>query len=329
MNITSSSPLLAIIIPAYKPDFLAKALSGLICQSDQRFNIYVFDDASPADVGTITQSTMGARPYTYKRFEKNMGGTALIQHWKRCVTETHEPWIWMFSDDDIMEPDCVKAFYQTLEATGGAFNVYRFDSLFIDENDLPLRISAPHPREEGWMNYAYFVLRGLRSGTAQEAIFSRKAYEETGGWIDFPLGWGSDLASQMAWSVPRGLRLIEGAKVRWRWSGQNISSTRERDLVMPKIHACMQFAEFLQRRVDEMPDPEFPLPTSVFKTLVREWFIQHLTRTHHLFGPRECLFITRFLTKTWGGSNVVNHARLFKVNLNAAYALARNSVRRT
>ena len=106
---------LAILIPAYKPDFLAQALQCLARQTDQRFAIYIFDDASPADIHGIARSILGARPFIFKRFEKNLGGTSLPQHWNRCVAETNEPWLWLFSDDDLMDDNCVAAFHKFLE----------------------------------------------------------------------------------------------------------------------------------------------------------------------------------------------------------------------
>jgi hypothetical protein len=328
MNSIATKNQLAVIIPAFKATFLAQTLKALVCQTDQRFNIYVCDDASPADIRGITESVLGDRPYTYKRFEQNLGGVSLAGHWNRSVAESHEPWVWLFSDDDVMEADCVGVFYRTLEATGGSFDVYRFDTLCVDENDRPIRLSPPHPEEEGWMDFAYFLLDGSRNGTAQEAIVSRKAFEQTGGWINFPLAWFSDHASLMAWSANNGLRGMEGARVRWRRSGLNISSTRENKFKMPKVHASMQFVEFLMQRVEEDPDPCFPLPADVFKPLTREWFMKHLMNMHHSFGPRECLFISHFLTKTWHDSMAINMVRLLKVNLNATYAFIRNFIRR-
>lgn len=179
------------------------------------------------------------------------------------------------------------------------------------------------------MQYAYFLLRGLRTSTAQEVIFSRAAYERSGGWVDFPLAWGSDHASQMIWATAKGLRRIEGARVLWRQSGQNISSTRGRKFKMIKVHAVMQFVEWLLQRVRENPSPSFPLPVEVFKPLTQEWFVGYLTCMHEFFGPRESFLISRFCTRTWGDSLAVNLVRMLKINLHAAYALARNGARYT
>src|SRR6266478_4121037 len=124
---------LAVIIPAFKGDFLARSLDSLLRQTDQRFNIYVCDDASPADIESITRSVLGTRPHTYKRFENNLGGISLAKHWDRCVALAREPWIWLFSDDDLMETGCVEAFYRFLETEGDVTDLLRFDGWIVDE----------------------------------------------------------------------------------------------------------------------------------------------------------------------------------------------------
>jgi glycosyltransferase involved in cell wall biosynthesis len=133
MNEAGVNPKLAIIIPAYKSDFLAKALACLVRQTDQRFNIYVCDDASPADISGVARLTLGARAYVYKRFENNLGGGSLARHWNRCVALGNEPWVWMFSDDDLMDDGCVAAFYKFLETEGEDADMLRTHSIGIEK----------------------------------------------------------------------------------------------------------------------------------------------------------------------------------------------------
>jgi len=310
-----SAPELAIVIPAFRVRFLERTLQSLAAQTDRRFRLYIGDDASPEPVADEVKKFSGQLPLVYHRFSENLGGTALTKHWDRCIALSQEPWVWLFSDDDVMEPDCVAAFYRTLAATAGRFDIYRFDTLFIDENDRPLKLSPPHPEQETWMEFAYFLLRFLRMSTAQEVIFSRAAYDRSAGWFDLPLAWGSDHASQIIWAGTKGLRRIDGARVQWRWSGQNLSSTRERKFKMVKIQACMRYVAWLLQRVQEMPDPHFALPPGVFKPLTRDWFTQHLVHQRQFYSPGEALQISQFMTHTWGGSVIINLARLFKINL--------------
>jgi len=100
------------------------------CASDGRaLSVYVGDDASPEPVGEIVQSFgPGADKLLYHRFTENLGGTSLVRQWERCIRLSNEPWIWLFSDDDMMDSGCVAAFYRELETAGEAFDLCRFNN---------------------------------------------------------------------------------------------------------------------------------------------------------------------------------------------------------
>lgn len=44
---------LAIVISAYKPDFLDQTLSSLAKQTDKRFSVYIGNDASPFNLDSM------------------------------------------------------------------------------------------------------------------------------------------------------------------------------------------------------------------------------------------------------------------------------------
>ena len=51
---------LAIVIPAYKPDYLFNTLQSIYSQSCKDFNLYIGDDCSPYDLKQITDKTATA-----------------------------------------------------------------------------------------------------------------------------------------------------------------------------------------------------------------------------------------------------------------------------
>ena len=108
---------LAIVIPAYKAEFLEEALASLEAQTDRRFRVYVGDDASPGALEVICDRHRQQLDLSYHRFAENRGRDYLVDQWHRCIGLSSEPWIWLFSDDDVMEPGCVAAFYAALEET--------------------------------------------------------------------------------------------------------------------------------------------------------------------------------------------------------------------
>ncbi len=58
--------------------------------------------AVPADTSKIA--------LVYQRFNTNLGSKDLVAQWERCIAMSKDkPYIWLFSDDDVMEPNFVEA----------------------------------------------------------------------------------------------------------------------------------------------------------------------------------------------------------------------------
>jgi len=252
MTETSSNHKLAVVIPAFKPDFLAQTLACLAKQTDQRFNLYIGDDASPADIQAIAWSALGTRPFAFKRFEKNLGGTSLPRHWDRCVALSNEPWVWLFSDDDLMDDNCVAAFYKFLETSGDEADVLRFDAWTVNEASRIVGLHSLHPDQETGLEFAYGYLMGCRHLFMQQHVFRRRAFDEAGGFLDLPLGWATDAAAVIAMGRKTPIRRIPGARVSWRCSRQNITPDRSLKMRKEKLRADCLFLEWLK---DQLQTP--------------------------------------------------------------------------
>jgi len=128
-------PALAIVIPAYKIDYLDKTLLSIAKQTCNEFTVYIGDDASPHHLPGIIDKYRDKFRIIYKQFDENLGRNDLVSHWERCIDLVgDENWIWLFSDDDIMEQTCVEEFYNTLQESSD-FDLFHFNVRQIDEND--------------------------------------------------------------------------------------------------------------------------------------------------------------------------------------------------
>ena len=290
---------LAVIVPAFKPDFLAKALASVLRQNDQRFALYVCDDASPADIQGIARSVLGGRPYSYKRFADNLGGVSLPRHWNRCVAESSEPWVWLFADDDEMEPDCVAAFWREVERTRGGFDLYRFNSCCIDKASKVLSVNQPYPREESGREFLLARLRTTRASTAQELIFSRRAWTDLGGFPDFPLAWATDDAFIAELGRHKPIRLIDGPRILWRHSGSNITSVTSTSVLSRKILASQKFVAWAGRFLVETRPDERPFTQNEVDRMTQAWFFRWLCFTRNRLSWQNCAEVDRFLAVTW------------------------------
>lgn len=246
---------LAIIIPAYKDSFLRQALDSIAAQSCKDFVLYIGDDCSPYHLNTIVEKYRNKIDIVYKRFENNLGGKDLVAQWERCIAMSQgEPYIWLFSDDDVMEPQCVKEFLDLDNTTKENFLIH-FNLKIIDESGIEDKsILKPYPQilsSKEYLDRKLYLSKGdgLISFVV-EFIFSRKVYEETRGFQNYDLAWGADFMTWLKFSSKlKGIYTIDkkDACVRWRKSGLNISPNLTRPILLRKIHSLIQNAADIQR----------------------------------------------------------------------------------
>lgn len=217
-------PPLAVVIPAYKQEFLADALRCLAKQTNKAFTVYIGDDCSPMELRPIVDSFAVELALHYHRFPNNIGSKNLVQQWARCVDLTQgEPWIWLFSDDDLASPNCVEEFYRTTD--NHPSDVYRFNTCVIDARGAPKSPTLPSPDFESSESMAYHLLHWRRGNSMPDHIFSRAVYKKCGGFVYTPYAQGADWATSIRFSQDRGMRMMQKGLISWRQSGSNVSST--------------------------------------------------------------------------------------------------------
>ncbi|MBQ8452306.1 MAG: glycosyltransferase [Prevotella sp.] len=246
---------LAIIIPAYKATFLPAALDSIAAQTSQDFTLYVGDDCSPEPISEIVEQYRDKIDLVYQRFDSNLGGRDLVAQWERCIAMSKdEPYIWLFSDDDVMEPNCVEALLRQIEATDGAYDLYHFDVNEINEKGEVTKHLPEYPQ----VLSAYDFYKGKTSGRYRsyvvENVFSRKAYQQAGGFKNFDLAWSSDVATWCILSKEKGMCRISEAKVCWRRSSQNITPDKSRHISERKLMARCESLAWAYNFFNSEPD---------------------------------------------------------------------------
>ncbi len=302
MNKASPNHKLAIVVPAYKSEFLAKALASIAGQADQRFNLYIGDDASPADIQAIARSALGARPYTYKRFESNLGGVSLARHWNRCVAMSNEPWVWLFSDDDLMDANCVEAFHNFLEIGGESADLLRFDGWTVDENGKITEPLAFDMDRETWLEFAYGYLMNWRRSYMQRLVFRRSAFESAGGFLDLPLCWATDDAAVIAFGRHRMINRIPGACVFWRKSCQNITPDRSFKKRKEKIRAICLFLHWFQDQLQTPREHLFVDDDAAFQRAMDHCLVEQIMGQGSLPAIANWNLLSRTRVKVCNGS---------------------------
>ena len=241
---------LAIVIPAYKATYLPAALDSIAAQTCQNFTLYVGDDNSPHNLENIVNRYKDEINLVYHRFDANLGGKDLVAQWERCISLTQgEPYIWLFSDDDVMEPRCVEKFLDLSKEIRDNY-VIHFNIQVID--DKGAIIKSPNLFPEIMTSKEYLDAKLFQKGIVSyvvEFVFPRWIYEKTGGFQNFDLAWGSDFMTWMKFAEEgKGIYTIDGnhANVWWRSSNENISPNRSRTVQLRKIQSQIEVAQYIQ-----------------------------------------------------------------------------------
>jgi hypothetical protein len=167
---------LAFVIPALKGRFFRGALRSMAAQTDQDFTVYVRGDHRPEDLRSICDEFRERPRIVYHRFETNPGVTSLAGHWNRCVALSSERCLWLFSDDDLADPQCVEAFRNIVAAGEHGFDPYRFPVGIIDANDKVVFALAPHGEVQSSFDFAIGRLRFAQMSFAVDRMSSGRAF---------------------------------------------------------------------------------------------------------------------------------------------------------
>jgi glycosyltransferase involved in cell wall biosynthesis len=239
---------LAIIIPYYKPQFFREALLSIKNQTDQRFRLYVGDDCSPYNPDEILRDIFGDN-FTNKlslyRFNENLGTISLTKQWERCIEQSTEEYIWLFSDDDLMPADAVERFYCFLEKNLQS-DLVRFNLSMIDDEGTIINSGVKHPAYETSEEFLKRRLRGECISAACEYIFKKDVYIKKGGFVDLPLALASDDATWINFGENNGIYTIQGNPVSWRFGNFSISANNMHYKL--KIKAAMLFIKYIRSR---------------------------------------------------------------------------------
>lgn len=220
---------LAIIIPAYKSKFLRQTLDSLVNQSNQNFNLYIGDDNSPFNLKEIITDYKDKLTITYHKFPNNIGGKNIVNQWSRCVELTkNEKWIWLFSDDDIADTNCVETFYETIKIDSEKYDVYRFNTRIIDDNNKIIGDNES-PFEENAFDMCLDILKLKRGHCMPDHIFSKRKYNILGGFVYTNYAQAADWATSINFATEKGICSMKNAKINWRYGTSNISGNAHKD----------------------------------------------------------------------------------------------------
>lgn len=295
------SATLAIVIPAYKGEYLRDTLEALAAQTDTRFAVYIGNDAGSTNIDELVASYQNRLSIHYQRFSDNLGGKDLVAQWNRCLAMTQqEPWIWLLPDDDVPDTSCVAAFYTQLEQDADQpSNLYRFNTSIINGAGVWQANNSDHPELELPGAFLYARLIGDRYSTVCEYIFNRQVFESAGGFKAFPLAWFTDDATWIRVSGGHPIKTIAGPRVQIRQSEHNISNITG-TYGVEKARAVFQYLRWLK----QLPKSFWAgFPTDIsFRTLSQRFVRLQLQGAGTRLGWIDWFALLIQAAKLWGAT---------------------------
>lgn len=304
-------PTLAIVIPAYKHQFLRETLESIAGQTCKDFNLYIGDDGSPNPIKEIVEEFRGRLDFTYHRFEENLGSKSLVGHWKRCIEMTQgEEWLMILGDDDVFSENLVEFFFKNLnEIIFNKISVVRFATIPINEFGKPTSPVFLNPKFEKAPDSFIRKMEGKTRSSLSEYVFFKKAFEKNG-FRDFPLAWYSDDYAWLTFSGFSSIFSINEATCKIRTSEQSLSGSSQN--IDQKIKAKRKFFRVLiSKHLGEFSESyqkqlllrfEFFI-FSLKQFSFREWYILFLGLTRKFSLIRGLKFSKNYLLSFLTGGN--------------------------
>lgn len=235
--------MLAIVIPYFKLAFFEETLASLASQTDQRFTVYIGDDASPENPKDMLAKFKDKFQWVYHRFDDNLGGKALVKQWERCISLTkNEEWLMILGDDDYLTDTVVEQFYAQLPQFLSKTNLVRFASQTIVEETKHKAAVCNNPIWESATDSYFRKLMKISRSSLSEYVFLKSAFEKHR-FYNYPLAWNSDDRAWLDFAEDKPIYSINESVVCVRLSGLNI--TGKKDNLPLKSNSLVAFYTFL------------------------------------------------------------------------------------
>lgn len=237
----NNSLFFSFVMPAFKAKYLAESIKSILTQTYTNFELIIIDDNSPEDLLSVVNEFKDEK-ISYYRNKKNIGGKNLVKQWNHCLSYAKGDYIILATDDDIYNINFLETFIPLINKYPDV-NLFRSRVMDMDAKGEIKRIDKCYKEYLNKIEFYYHFLHGMKGGIPQY-IFKRAVLVAKGGFVDFPLAWGSDDATALMMGE-KGIVNSQEHLVGFRWSDLNISSCYNKDFSIRKFSARLIFSKWL------------------------------------------------------------------------------------
>lgn len=221
--------MLAIVIPYYKLVFFEETLKSLSGQTDKRFKVYIGNDASPEDPSLLLEQYKDKFDFIYQSFDNNLGSTSLVKHWERCIALTKdEDWIMILGDDDYLDQNVVKSWYENLDIFNNKTCIVRYAIKRVGEKQNNNTNFYVHPIWEKASDSYFRRVKGETRSSLSEYVFCKESYLKYR-FKNYSLAWHSDDKAWLDFSNNELIYSINNSNVFIRISDFSITGKTDND----------------------------------------------------------------------------------------------------
>lgn len=236
-------------MPAYKRQFLYKAIDSILKQSQPDFELIIVNDASPDNLESVINKFQDQR-IRYIVNSDNLGGRDLVANWNHCIQFAHNDYVILATDDDVFEPNYLKKASHLI-TTYPDVDIIRSGVKKIDENEKILDIEFPLKEYMTAREFALFYAKGGTISCISNYIFKAAALKRNNGFISFPHAHYSDDATVLSLSY-NGVACIQTNEFAFRVSNINLSNQTNFSIVIEQIKATELYMEWYLKHISKL-----------------------------------------------------------------------------
>ena len=159
---SEGTPLVSIVMTAYKPDWFQAALQSALAQRWSNTEIIIGDDCPNDDIARMVKTHGSGNPQI--RYQRNPPGNAR-NNYLNSLNQARGDYIKFLNDDDLLHPDCIWRLVRCLEADPGC-SIATSARRLIDSQDQPLM----GRRGKQWLSWTDCTIEGSSLAAMQLGV---------------------------------------------------------------------------------------------------------------------------------------------------------------
>ena len=209
--------MISVGLPVVKTKYFEQALKSVLNQAFKDFELIIVDNKADSNIEDLINKYDDKRIKLYKNAEF----LPIITNWNKVLSFAKGEYFVLSSDDDVMEPHFLNTLSELLENNKDV-DIAHCRVKIIDNDNKLLGYTPFCPEREDNLNFVWHRIKGYRLQYVQDFMCRTKKLKEIGGFIDFPLAWGSDDATWYKLAENSDILYSKEVLSNWRYSEINL-----------------------------------------------------------------------------------------------------------